>query len=290
MSILNAVLRAVFDAALYPFRGLHPLVGLTLVSLIFGVFALLVFKWTSDQEKIERVKNKIYAGLFEIRLFNDNLRAIFRAMFEILRHNLTYMRLSLIPLFVMLVPLVLVVIQLQFHYGYEGLEPGDTTHLKVVMKNGWRGERPAGDEMSEEQWRAVRPDVRLGLPKGLRVEAGPVWAYHKNELVWRIAAEEWGDYDLVFDVGGQRVTKSLQVSHGVIARRSTVRPASFLDQILYPAEPPLPGSLPIAKITVDYPPADGGVGWHNDLAWLGVFFVLSVIFAFALKKPLGVTL
>ena len=56
--------------------------------------------------------------LFEIRLFNDDLRAMLRAQVEILRHNVTYLRLSLVPMLWMLVPLVLVIAQLQFHYGY----------------------------------------------------------------------------------------------------------------------------------------------------------------------------
>jgi hypothetical protein len=276
MSIINAVMRFLFDVVLYPFRELHPLVGLTLVSAVFGVFALLLFKWTSDQEKIDRVKNKIYAGLFEIRLFNDDLRAIFRAMFEILRHNATYIRLSLVPLAWMLVPFVLVMAQLQFHYGYQGLKPGDETLVTAEL----RGEWPEG----------TRPETRLEAPAGLKVEAGPVWVPSRNELTWRIAAEEWGDYELQLTVDGETVTKTVDVADNV-ARRSTVRPSSFLDQVLYAAEPPLPGTGPIARIDLKYPFANAGfTGWESELTWLWVFLVLSIVFAFALKKPLGVTL
>jgi hypothetical protein len=276
MSIINAVMRFVFDALLYPFRELHPLVGLTLVSAVFGVFALLLFKWTSDQDKIDRVKRKIYAGLFEIRLFNDDLRAIFRAMFEILRHNLTYVRLSLIPLAWMLVPFVLVVAQLQFHYGYEGLEPGDTTLLTATLKGDW----PPG----------TRPEARLEAPAGVAVEAGPVWAPVVSELTWRIAAEEWGDYELRLTVDGETVTKTVNVGDDV-SRRSTVRPSSFLDQLINAAEAPLPGSGPVARIEIDYPFANAGItGWEGEYTWLWVFLALSIVFAFALKKPLGVTL
>ena len=91
-------------------------------------------------------------------------------------------------------------------------------------------------------------------------------------------------------VDGETVTKTVNVGED-ISRRSTVRPSSFLDQVLYPAEPPLPGSGPIARIELEYPPANAGVtGWESEITWLVVFLVLSVVFAFALKKPLGVTL
>ena len=66
-----------------------------------------MFRATSNQDAIAAVKRKIQAGIFEIRLFNDDLRAMFRAQVDILRHNLTYIRLSLAPMVWMIVPLVL---------------------------------------------------------------------------------------------------------------------------------------------------------------------------------------
>ena len=64
MSILTSILRPLFDALLLPFRGLHPMVGLTIASLVVTILVLLVLKLTSNQEKIEAIKRKIHAGLF----------------------------------------------------------------------------------------------------------------------------------------------------------------------------------------------------------------------------------
>jgi hypothetical protein len=30
-------------------------------------------------------------------------------------------------------------------------------------------------------------------------------------------------------------------------------------------------------------------GWDNELAWMGILFVLSIVFALVLSKPMGVT-
>ena len=61
---------------------------------------------TSDQRAHPRRQaRRLHAALFEIRLFNDDLSAIFRAQAEMLRHNLTYLRLSLVPMIWMFVPL-----------------------------------------------------------------------------------------------------------------------------------------------------------------------------------------
>ena len=51
MSILNAVLRTVFDLVLAPFAGMPPWVGLTLLSLLASIFMLLVFKATKRSER-----------------------------------------------------------------------------------------------------------------------------------------------------------------------------------------------------------------------------------------------
>ncbi len=275
MTIVNSFLRRLFDAALSPFSGLHPLVGIAVISLIVGVGILLVYKKTSNQDKLAAVKRKIHAGLFEIRLFNDDFRAIMRAQGDILRHNLTYLGLSFVPLLWMIVPLVLCIAQLQFHYGYQGFEPGAQALVKVEVE---------GD--SED-----RPQIRLEAPEGLEIEAGPMWIPAKKELSWRIAALDEGDYELGLIANGETVTKTVRVTRRVVRRSPNRLAKGFWNQLLYPAEDPLPDSTPIREITVTYPAGNAGFeGWDNELTWMAVFFILSVIFAFALRKPFNVTI
>src|SRR4051794_11415375 len=135
VSLINSIFGAAFGGLLKPFAALPPALSLALVSALTAVVMLLVVRRTSNQRALDDVKRKIHAALFEIRLFNDDLRAIFRAQGEMLRHNVTYLRLSLVPMLWMIVPFVLVIAQLQFHYGYNGLAPGRpallTAHLRV---------------------------------------------------------------------------------------------------------------------------------------------------------------
>jgi hypothetical protein len=275
MSLLNAALRHVFDLALAPFAGMPPIVGLTVVSLVTAVFMLVVFKHTSNQAALEAVKRRIHACLFEIRLFNDDLRAIFRAQNEILRHNLTYLRLSLAPMVWILPPLVLAMAQLQFHYGYEGLRPGERTLLEVDLRPGAAADRP----------RAV-----LDVPPGLRAETDAVWVPAESQLAWRLAAERDGDFELGLSVdGAPRVTKTVRVT-GKTVRLSPERvDHGFISQLLYPAEAPLPSSGPIRSIRLAYPDRDVSVLGFG-LYWMIPFFALSIVFAFALRGVFKVTI
>lgn len=105
MTLVNRALGRLFEILLLPFRGMPPWVALVVVSFLIAIVMLLVYKRASSQRRIAAVKAKIHAGLFEMRLFNDDPRAIFRALFDVLRHNAAYFALSLVPLAWMIVPL-----------------------------------------------------------------------------------------------------------------------------------------------------------------------------------------
>jgi len=272
MWIINSIAGAIVNAALLPFRSLSPMVGLTVFSLVSGVAMLYVFKWTSDQEGIDLVKRKIYAGIFEIRLFNDDMRAIMAAQRDIFRYNLSYLRLSLRPLLFMMVPFVLIIAQLQLHYGYEGLTIDEPVIVKVTLA----APTPAPPT-----------DIQLEVPDGLRLDTPRLWIPSLNEAAWRLVPEETGSYELAIRVGSETFTKSVMVgSQG--GKRSPIRTDNLLEQILYPGEPGFPSDAGVVSIEVMY--AEGTVnffGWHTH--WLIPFFIITVALAFALKKPLGVT-
>lgn len=242
------------------------------MSLLTAVGMLIVFKHTSDQRRLEAVKRAIHAALFEIRLFNDDLGAIFRAQIEILRHNLTYLRLSLIPMLWMIVPLALVIAQLQFYYGYEALKPGEPVLIKAETI-------PNGGEVLAE----------LDAPKGVRIETPPVWLPSESEIAWRVVPEAAGEFELRIRVGNTTYTKTLQSGAGIV-RRSPLRVKSgLLDQLLYPSEAPLPASAPVGPIAVRF--QEGRIeifGWN--IHWMIVYFALSLVFAFLLRKPFKVTI
>lgn len=275
MSFVNGLLRAVVDTLLYPFRDLPPIVGLTVVSLLTAVGLLLVFKRTSNQDALEAVKRKIHAGLFEIRLYNDDLRSILRALFTILRTNLTYLRYSMAPMIWTLPPLILLIAQLQFHYGYGGLVPGEQVLLKVELSEGSYSGRD-------------KPDYTVATPDGLHLDDPAVWIPTLGEMAWRLTAEAPGDYELEIRNGNDVVTKTVRVSDSVV-RRSPTRVRGFLNEIIYPAEASLPSDGDIDAIDVTYPDASVRVlGFEQH--WMVVFFVLSIVFAFILRGPFGVTI
>ena len=277
MSLLNGLVRWLFDRGLYPFRELPAVVGLSVLSLVTAVALLLVFRATSDQARIAAVKRQIHACLYEMRLYNDDLRALFRSQFDLLRHNLTYLRLSFVPLLWVIVPLSLLLYHLEFHYAYAGLWPGASAVFKVRL------------DPSSDLGVSGKPQARLEAPLGLSVETPAVWIPSRHELLWRLKAEDWGHYDVTVHVDGQSFTKEVVVSAAIVRRAPTRPRAKLLEQLEHPAEAPLPERSPIDALSLAYPKRDVSLfGWETH--WAVAFLILSLVFAFALRKRLGVSI
>jgi uncharacterized membrane protein (DUF106 family) len=280
MKLLNDLLRPVFDLLQSPFVGLPAFVGILVWSLPVGVFALWIFGKTSNQDRIAEVKRRIFAGLFEIRLFNDDLRAIMRAQGEILRHVLHYQALALKPMIFILPPLVLVMVQLHQFYGFRGLRPGEEILLTVQLA-------PESVESGR------RPDFSLELPPRLHAAMDPVWVPSLHQITWRLGVDDWGDWDLVIEIDGNRFEKSMRATEELV-RLSPEKPSStFMGQLEWPSEPPFDKGATVHSMTLGYAEGSVGIlGWDFEwsFAWMVVFFVLTMVVALVLRKPMGVEL
>ncbi len=269
MEVVNALLRRLVDLLLSPFQGLPWWVGLAVVTFVVTLVALPIIKWTLNPRWSEAAKRRLTASVFELRLFNDDLRATFRALFDMLRWTGLYLGAWLLPILVLGTLLLPLFAQLQAHYGWKGLEPGERTTLRAHF---------AAD-------RDTKPEATLAAGEGVEVETPALWIPSRRELVWRLHATAPGAHQLTLDLDGESLTKELAVAGDAVARRSPVRGKDFWTQLLYPAEPRIPAASALAEITVDY---DDAKSFLLVPVWCWVLVLLSFPFALLLKKPFGV--
>jgi len=245
------------------------------ISLLTALLMLFIFRFTSNQEGIRQVKNKIKAHLLELRLFKDSLSISFKAQGNILRYNLKYISYSAKPLLVMIIPLILILIQLNLWFGYEALTPGQETILKVKLEE---GQNPL--------------DINLSLEPstGFNIQTPPLRVEEEREINWRLQAREKGVHDLTLIVNSQRITKKLAVGQKPLSKISPLKARrNFINELINPGEAPVPGDLRIKTIEVKYPVKDMKLfGWNIPWLlglppWLIVYFALSIILGFAFK-------
>jgi len=197
MWIFNSAFGKIFNALFLPFRGMSPWVGMILISFLTGLLMLFVFKWTSNQQGIQKVKNRIKAHLLELRLFKDSLSQSLRSQGNILRCNLTYISYSVKPMLVMIIPLILILIQLNFWFGYESLKPNESVILKIKL---------AEDQNPLETQIAVHPS------SGLVMETPPLRIEESQEINWRFSATQEGIQQFTVTINGETVIKKVSVA------------------------------------------------------------------------------
>ncbi|MHC4943402.1 MAG: hypothetical protein ACYTG7_10330 [Planctomycetota bacterium] len=277
MSIFNALITGLFDILLYPFRSMPPLVGLCIISIVLGILLLLLYKYTSPQKMIKRIKDKMKASLYEVRLYKDDLGIVFRANKSLLANNIKYFSCNLIPLIPLIFVVIPIIIQLDVRYGIGPLKAGEATHMKVILSD-------------DVDFETARVDVEI--PDGLRLDAGPVRIPAKHEYFFRIFVEKAGQYDLNVKVNGESYTKRIDAEESV----TTVSPGKYkasmvLDAFERPCEKPWPSDSRVKAVELDHQYRKDMVGIPGDLwPWLWVFCIVGLASGFAVKGVFNVTL
>lgn len=267
LSYFNGLVSYLFGLLIRPFESMSPLWTLTIYSLLIGILMLLIFRYTSDQQKIRDAKSKIRAYIFELSLFKNEIGIVLSAQKNIFIHNLKYIKYALKPMLFMVIPLVVILIQLESWYGHRPLRPDETAVVSLKL-------REVGDSI---------PDATLTTGEGVDVETPPLRIPEEREVDWRIRAQKPGTHELKFNVSGEDFIQKVMVSADDIAQTSPLVSASDVKSLLLnPALKPLPEGSLVERISIDYPANSIEIyKWH--VHWLVVVFVLSIVFGFALK-------
>ncbi|HOE11024.1 MAG TPA: hypothetical protein PLQ35_08200 [bacterium] len=271
IGLLNGILTTVFEMVLWPFYSVDPIWGIIFISLLTGAIMVWIFGKVSNQDRVREIRNRIRGNLIAVRLFQYDLGVVFSLQGRILRDTLTYMQYSLVPMLILIVPVTFIIIQLNLHFSVRPMRVGERAIVTATMRD------PA----------ALKRNPVMEAPEAIRVETPGVRVESAREISWRIICARDGKYPLRVRVGDEVVEKEIRVGMDW-GRVSEIRVgSSVLDMLLYPGEPSIPASSPVESIRVKYRPLELAVfGWH--IHWLILFFVLSIVFGFALKGVMGV--
>ena len=265
---LNQAVGLVVKVFLLPFTGLNPWAGMIFISLLTAVLMLFIYKKTSNQSGIKEAKNLIKGYLLEIRLFQNDFGVFLGGLQRLFSANLRYLTYNLKPLLVMIVPIFLLLAQMNLWFGYQVPQPGETLLLKVKFN---------------QAVEVDRLDLEVEAPPGVLVDSPPVRIIDGNEVDWRLKIVELRGGQLVIKNGGQKYAKDISLPQSKLARVSAIRVnQNIWEQLLNPGEKPLPRDAEIKKIEVVYPSARLNL-FGLKIHWLLAYFVLSIIFGFGLK-------
>jgi hypothetical protein len=267
---LNAGANALGRFLLAPLGILPGWLSATLVSAVTGILLLVLFKYTSNQAAIKRVRNDINAHLLALKLFKDSTSVTLRSQGGLLLGALRLFVLAIVPMLVMTVPVLLLLGQLALWYQFRPLRSGEETVIALKLQEG-SSSMPAA---------SIRPTGAM------EVTIGPVRVLSKREVCWNIKAVQSGYHRLDFQVGDQTKSKELAIGDGFM-RVSKLRPGwHWWDILLNPDEEPFGSDSAIQAIEIDYPQR---LSWTSGTdTWVIYWFIVSMIAAFGFRGLLKV--
>ena len=273
VSAFNTVLTFLFGLVYEPLKWLGPFWSLVGISWLSGIFMVWVFGKVSNQAAIQRTRDRLSGELIGLRLFKDDLRVFFGLQYQVLVWTLRYLRLSLVPMVILMMPTMLILIQLNYHYGLRPLRVGEQALVKVKLRDAGTLARGA--------------DITLTAPENVKIETDGVRIPELKEICWRVRGVSPGRFDLTVSDGKEKVTKQAAVG-GRLEGVSSVRTGEgWLTGLLYPGESPIASQSALASIEILYPELDILVlGKHVN--WLILFLVVSLVFGYTFKGVLGV--
>ena len=255
---LRSPLDGAFDLLLAPFGG-HADLALAAVSLLCGVAAIVIFNATSNQDAIRRTRARLMGHVLEMRIYQDDLVLILRALGATLAANLHYLRWVAWPVLWIALVVAAVFMQLDARFARSRLGPEEAAMVTVTYA-------PGVDVMSD--------GTRLEAAGGA-VEAARVRVPARREVGWRVRVEAPGAPTVTLHVrdATYRFPLATGTGTGLVGDQ---RSRSALSGLLHPGLPRLSSDVPIERIEVRYPPARHRLlGWPTH--WLVVFAAWSLV-------------
>jgi len=283
MNAINHAARSIFDVLLTPFELLGQQMSLILVSGLFGIVALLIFKRISWQAGIKATKGKIKGNMIAIRIYQDDLWIVAKSVVRVLLRNFQYLGLNFGPILPLFIPFMIVCAQFVVRYGFdplpvvaseEGLLPGQGTMVEVEFHR---------DE------RAAIAGLSLDYPNGIVPISPLVRSTADGRAFQEIVATRPVDGEIELVVGGRSVgTKRIVAGDEPTRSMQPERVSSFWAAWLWPAEDTFPSNSPVERIAFVYPDRDLGFLPGGAFGIILVFFLSSVVFGIAILKPLNI--
>ena len=250
-----------FDACIAPLAALGRWAEILGVAAVLGIVVSLIFAALVRGERLRQARDALWAALFEIWLYRREPLLVWQAQLALLKANLRYSSILLVPLVLSLLASTPLLIQAHYRFAFAPIPSGGETLLTAVLA------RPTAD--------VAQMDCKLEWVQGAGELSPSVREPALHRLVWRLRPEGSGEHVLRLTGCGPTVEFPLYVG-GFAGSIAPARQAGVLAHLLAPRTLPLKDDSGWGRMYVEYPRA--GIEW---LIWLTV---VSLLCAFGVSR------
>ncbi|WP_423931001.1 hypothetical protein [Dokdonella sp.] len=190
-----------------------------------------------------------------------------------LHNTLRHFGLPLLPFFAMCLPVALVVVQIESHFGWRATHPDEPLIISASLPT----DASVGMVISKRK-------LALELPAGLESGAPPLRLDDEATIVWRVSATAPGTYPIRLKLDDSETEVDVLVGETRAALSTQHRRPGDWRTLAFPAAKPLERGSAFQVVRIDYPRrADGLLGFTIS-TWL--LLGLAFMFAFGFRSML----
>ncbi len=253
-----AFLDPVFNPVLGPLLNWNPFWGIVILSLIITLLVTLVYKYTTNQNEMKRLKEQQKEFQKKMKELKDKPEEMMRIQKEAMSQNFEYMKHSFKSTLITMLPIILIFGWMAAHLSYEPIYPGEQYNITATFKT------------ATEAQLIVDGDTEILSPVNQTVQ--------NQQATWNLKSSTEGQHLLIVKSGAVEQNKKVLITKTLNAEDAVT---SFADS-------------EITKITINYEELHPlGPNFTVPLfnwqpGWLGIYIILSILFSIGLRKILNV--
>ena len=105
IAAVNVPMNAIGKSAFGSIAVLDGWLSNAIISAMAGALMILLFKYTSNQKTIGKIKDAIKVNMLALKLFKDNLAVTFRSIGGLFKAASLKLVFALLPMVVMIIPI-----------------------------------------------------------------------------------------------------------------------------------------------------------------------------------------
>ena len=245
-------LDSIFNPWLLPFLEWNAFIGILVVSLVISILVTVVYKYTTNQDEMKRLKDKQKEYQTTMKSLRDNPSEMMKVQKEAMKTSFEYMKHSFKPTLYTMIPVLLIFSWMAGHLAYQPIMPGEAFSLTASFKDGAVG------------------NATLVLPTGSEFVSDIATKPVGSVVNWKVNALE-GTHTFAVVVPGSNQTKEVIVgSRYIVASEVELYQHGDIEKI----------SVAYTKLT---PLGSFALfGWYPG--WLALYIFFSLVFSVVLRK------
>ena len=235
----------------------HPALAISFVSLVITLLITIVYKYTTDQKKMKRLKEDLKNYQKKMKELRDDPKKMMDVQKKAMGLNLEYMKHSFKSTIYTILPVLILFAWLNAHLAYYPITPNTPFDVSATFKGGTTGNITLN--VTDSTGLTLINDAAQQIKEGVAN-----WTLKGNE----------GEYQLLFEYKGQTFKKTIVIT--TLKKYDTPKEKidnPELKEIIVGNEPvkPLKGI-----------PVIGG------LSWIWLYILSAIVFSTVLRKVMKV--